>query len=204
MFGILNDDSPRGRNQSKDRMAKEPIKTTTAQNANLKPINTSTATSISSNETGPFHALPFSTKAAETPTNAKKSSIYHESSLANSGSETSSLLGKQTMPTSSMNNSILQPQQQQQSKINNRSSNSSSLDSMMMRNAGIQSNTGVNYKVEHLLPKLLMSMVVAFTVYIEFIWRSASHNIAIVLQISPTAPCLSVTFILLVKLKSYQ
>ena len=86
-----------------------------------------------------FRPLPFSAAKNEKSGSETKSSTYSE---AESFKETSGLLGKQTVQSPSIGSSILRSQKPQSTPD---SHTNKFLDSMLLRNAELQSSSGIRF-----------------------------------------------------------
>ena len=138
MFGIVHDDCSRGRSEPNAVIAKDPRSAPT--NASVhKPKENSTTPLSSLTNKGNFHPLPFDGAASDKPRDLSRSRAYNESDY---DKETGSLLGKEAVKSSSLGSLNFQPQNKQQSSHSNHSNKF--LDSMLMRNAGLQPSSGSN------------------------------------------------------------
>ena len=144
VFGIMTDDSPRGKKQSTELLmnVKEDKK---------KPSTNPTAiSSMTSNRPSPrsveqFQPLPFTSMPVESSNktniagSSKTRTAPNTQPYTSSRPESDSLLPKRTtVPSSS--SSVLQPQKSSFPATS--WSNSASLDSLMMKNAGIHTTSG--------------------------------------------------------------
>jgi len=136
MFGIINDDCSRVRSEPNAVIAKDPRSAPTNASVHKPKENSSTPISSLTNK-GNFHPLPFDGAASGKPSDLSRTRAYNES---DNDRETGSLLGKEAVKSSSIGSFNFQPQNKQQSSQNNHSNKF--LDSMLMRNAGLQPSSG--------------------------------------------------------------
>lgn len=141
MFGLADDSASSGRSKVSDLMERDPlaITITTLSESNVRTKVTSIVTSTSSTNTSQFHPLPFNSTSNEVTTNDKRSFPYKEKTFPSSQSLSNSMLKNQSSTVLPGHTSVYPPQK---SLANNRQANSASLDSLMIKNAGIQRSTG--------------------------------------------------------------
>ena len=161
MFGILTDDSPSGRKQTKDLMARDDTKSSASfTNSSSQGSTTSALSSYPKNQAlnnrEKFQPAPFGSNSSNRPITSNSSPYQPASSTTDKPQlqsyqsqtadsqrrmQTDSRYSPQS--TSRASSGVLLPQKSQASSMSQSNrSNASSLDSLMMKNVGLTPTAG--------------------------------------------------------------